>query len=79
MTKYDKAKILTAKKVMLPQEPSLLYVLEVRTTLPNSDLSDNYGLADTKDHKLYFTASGQLAKEETEPGESIQSMPWGGQ
>jgi hypothetical protein len=78
-SKYDKVKVLAAKKLMLPSEPSVLYVIEVRTTIPNNDLNDNYGLADTKDRKIYFTAGGQLAIEQEEPGEAIKSIPWGGQ
>jgi hypothetical protein len=76
-TKYNKAKVLSAKKLMLPEEPSTLYLLEVRCTERNE--ASSVELGNTKNYKLYFTSNGRLAKEEVQPGETIQSIPWGGQ
>lgn len=78
-TKYKGAKVLTTKQITQPQEPSVSYVMEIRSIQHNDNLNDNYGLAYTNDYKLYFTASGQLTKEEKEQGETLQSLPWGGQ
>jgi hypothetical protein len=75
-TKYSDVKILTAKEVMLPDEISLIYLLEVRATDHNED--GNFELGNAKDYKLYFTNTGKLSKEEAEQ-EALQSIPWGGQ
>jgi hypothetical protein len=74
-TQYNAGKVLMAQQLILPQEPYVLYLVAVRCVEPNEGIE----LGDIRDYNLYFTSYGKLTKTEVEPGEMLQSLPWGGQ
>jgi hypothetical protein len=74
-TKYNGAKVLSVKEITRPQQPTPLYLFEVRYNNYDDDK-----VAASADYKLYITVHGVLTKEEQEPEQALQGgLPWGGQ
>ena len=63
--------MLSVKDQTFPKQPDTLYHIEVRYDKHNADES-----VTPEDHKLYFTPSGLLTKDELEPDNSLPYLTW---
>jgi hypothetical protein len=78
-TKYKNCKICSSAEILFPQKPGKVFMLEVRFEMPDTDHDEDrmYSTVIREYHKLYYTASGALVKDEIEPDDSLPFIPWG--
>jgi hypothetical protein len=78
-TKYKTCKVCSAAEILSADNSGKIYRVEVRCDLPDTshDPDRIYGNSIRQYHKLYFTASGALVKDELEPDESLPYITWG--
>ena len=78
-TTYKGCKVCSTAEILFPQKPGKIYMVEVRFDRPDEEHDDTrmYDTVIREYHKLYFTNSGTLAKDELEPDDSLPYLPWG--
>jgi hypothetical protein len=79
ITKYKSCKVCSTAEILFPQKPGKVYMLEVRFEMPDVDHDEDhmYSTVIREYHKLYYTTSGALVKDELEPDDSLPYIPWG--